>query len=59
MNPLKRPASLWLADGLVVAALAAWWVAARGLPEFVLPGPIAVAQRLVALFTDADFLVQS
>jgi len=59
MNPLKRPASLWLADGLVVAALAAWWLAARGLPEFVLPGPVAVAQRLVALFTDADFLVHT
>lgn len=59
MNPLRRPASMWLADALVVVALAAWAFGARGLPEFVLPGPLAVAQRLLALFTDPDFLVHT
>lgn len=59
MNPLRRPASMWLADALVVVALAAWAFGARSLPEFVLPGPLAVAQRLLALFTDPDFLVHT
>ena len=54
-----RPASMWLADALVVCAIAAWAFGARSLPDFVLPGPMAVAQRMVALFTDADFLVHT
>ena len=59
MNPLRRPAAVWLADGLTLAALLAWGLAASALPEFVLPGPVAVARRLLALFTDADFLVHT
>lgn len=59
MNLARRPASVWLADALVVLAIAAWAWGARSLPEFVLPGPVAVGQRLVALFTDADFLVHT
>ena len=46
----------WLADALVFGVLLAWYFGARSLPEFVLPGPVAVFQRLMALFTDADFL---
>ncbi len=56
MNVLKRPGPFWLADGLVLAVLAIWFLGARALPEFVLPGPVAVGQRLVVLFTDWDFL---
>ena len=56
MNLARRPASLWLADALVVAAIAAWAFGARSLPEFVLPGPLAVAERLWVLFTDLEFL---
>ncbi len=59
MNLLRRPGALWLADGLTLAALLVWGVAASKLPEFVLPGPAAVATRLLALFTDADFLVHT
>ena len=59
MNPLRRPGALWLADALTLAALLAWGLAASVLPEFVLPGPVAVARRLLALFTDADFLVHT
>ena len=59
MSALRRPASLWLADGLTLAALLAWGIAASGLPEFVLPGPLDVGHRLLALFTDADFLVHT
>ncbi|MBK7474115.1 MAG: hypothetical protein IPI73_29105 [Betaproteobacteria bacterium] len=59
MNLLRRPGALWLADGLTLTALLVWAVAASKLPEFVLPGPVAVATRLLALFTDADFLVHT
>lgn len=56
MRALGRSGPVWLADALVLAVLAAWLVGARALPEFVLPGPVAVGQRLVVLFTDWDFL---
>lgn len=55
----QRSTALWLADGLVILALAVWALGAANLPEFVLPGPVAVAKRLVALFTDTDFLVHT
>ena len=54
-----RPWPLWLADALVLLALAAWAAGASRLPEFVLPGPQAVGLRLLALFTDAEFLVHT
>ena len=40
----------------VVLALLAWWASARHLPEFILPGPIAVARRLAELFVTPEFL---
>lgn len=55
----RRSGALWLADGLVIVALAVWAAGAANLPEFVLPGPVAVGKRLVALFTDGDFLVHT
>jgi NitT/TauT family transport system permease protein/sulfonate transport system permease protein len=45
-----------LGEGLVVAALLAWFVLGRNLPEFILPGPAAVARRLVDLFVTPEFL---
>lgn len=48
-----------LADLLVLLALLAWWLGARGLPEFVLPGPIAVGRRLLQLFIDPGFLAHT
>jgi NitT/TauT family transport system permease protein len=45
-----------IGEGLVVIALVAWWAIARELPEFILPGPIAVARRLAVLFVTPDFL---
>lgn len=50
---------LWLANALTIVAVIVWALAARTLPEFVLPGPLAVARRLVALFTDPEFLVHT
>jgi NitT/TauT family transport system permease protein len=43
-------------EGLVLLALSGWWLIARKLPEFVLPGPAAVASRLGDLFIDPNFL---
>ena len=45
-----------IGEGLVVLALLAWWMFARNLPEFILPGPVAVGQRLVELFVRPEFL---
>jgi NitT/TauT family transport system permease protein len=45
-----------IGEGFVVFVLLAWWVLARGLPEFILPGPVAVAGRLVELFVKPEFL---
>ena len=59
MSLARRPLSLWLADALVVVAIAGWAWGARSLPEFVLPGPVAVGERLLVLFTDPEFLVHT
>jgi NitT/TauT family transport system permease protein len=45
-----------IGEGLVVLALLTWWALARGLPEFILPGPVAVARRLIELFVTPEFL---
>src|SRR5258708_29199481 len=45
-----------IGEGTVVLALLAWWLAARGLPEFILPGPAAVGRRLAELFVMPEFL---
>ncbi len=43
-------------EGLVVAALIAWWVLTLGLPEFILPNPLSVGSRLLDLFISPNFL---
>jgi NitT/TauT family transport system permease protein/sulfonate transport system permease protein len=53
---LGRSRGLWLADALLLAVIAIWFLGAQRLPEFVLPGPVAVGQRLIVLFTDWEFL---
>lgn len=45
-----------IGEGLVVLALLAWWMLARGLPEFILPGPVGVVRRLIELFLMPEFL---
>jgi len=59
MRLAGRPLSVWSADLLVLAIVAIWYFAARRLPDFVLPGPLAVAERLALLFVDPDFLVHT
>ena len=45
-----------IGEGVVLIALLGWWAMARGLPEFILPGPLPVAHRLVEMFTTPEFL---
>ena len=60
--PAERSAlPSWLAgrligEGVVALALVGWWALARHLPEFILPGPLPVGQRLIELFVSPDFL---
>lgn len=56
MSLLRRTPGQWLADLMVLGVLTAWFLSARGLPEFVLPGPLPVFERLLRLFVDPDFL---
>ena len=53
---MKAHGSNALANGVVLLALLAWYLWAQTLPDYVLPGPQAVALRLYALFTDPQFL---
>jgi NitT/TauT family transport system permease protein/sulfonate transport system permease protein len=45
-----------IGEAVVVAALLGWWLLARGLPEFILPGPVPVARRLAELSVSPEFL---
>jgi NitT/TauT family transport system permease protein len=45
-----------IGEGVVVLALLGWWALARDLPEFILPGPVPVARRLIELFVTPEFL---
>jgi NitT/TauT family transport system permease protein/sulfonate transport system permease protein len=55
----RRVAERLLAEGLVVAALAGWWLMSLKLPAFVLPGPQQVLKALGALFFEPSFLVHT
>jgi NitT/TauT family transport system permease protein/sulfonate transport system permease protein len=48
-----------IADGLVIAAILAWWLVSLGVPDFVLPSPWAVAKTTVALFVTPSLLVET
>lgn len=59
MSFLRQPWPVWAANAAVAAALGAWALGAGSLPEFVLPGPVAVGRRLIALFTEPTFLTHT
>jgi NitT/TauT family transport system permease protein len=59
MSFLRQPWPVWAANAAVAAALCVWAYGAGSLPEFVLPGPVAVGRRLVALFTEPTFLAHT
>jgi NitT/TauT family transport system permease protein/sulfonate transport system permease protein len=52
----QRGWSWWLADAITLGILALWFYSTLHLPSYVLPGPVAVGERLLALFTDPVFL---
>ena len=55
--PLRqRVLSRALADGLVVAAVLAWWAMSKALPASILPTPAEVAEQLWLLLTDPVYL---
>lgn len=54
--PARAVGGRLIGEGLVAAALIGWWLAARGLPEFILPGPVVTGERLVDLFVTPEFL---
>jgi NitT/TauT family transport system permease protein/sulfonate transport system permease protein len=45
-----------IAEGAIVLFVGLWWLTARGLPDYVLPGPVVVAERVIRLFVDPAFL---
>jgi NitT/TauT family transport system permease protein/sulfonate transport system permease protein len=51
---MPKAAERTLAEGLVVAALAGWWLMSRDLPAYVLPDPWMVAKTLWRLFFDME-----
>lgn len=62
--PERRRLARWLrehafAEGLVVLAVAGWWQVSRQMPEFVLTGPLAVAERVLDFFIVAGMVDDS
>lgn len=45
-----------VAEGVVLLLIAGWWLTARDLPAFVLPGPFDVGRAMAALVTDPDLI---
>jgi NitT/TauT family transport system permease protein/sulfonate transport system permease protein len=48
-----------LGDAVTIALLLGWALKAHGLSDMVLPGPLAVLHRLLQLFIDPAFMVQT
>jgi NitT/TauT family transport system permease protein len=52
----SRIAEHGMAEGAIVLALLGWWLTARGLPSYVLPGPPEVLRTVIRFFTDPALL---
>jgi NitT/TauT family transport system permease protein len=59
MTVRSRVSEHVIADGLVVAALAGWWLMSQHLPDFLMPSPWQVAMRLYALFATPALLADT
>lgn len=46
----------FVGEGFVVLAIVVWWLLARTMPDYIMPGPWPVAQKLASLFTDPAYL---
>jgi NitT/TauT family transport system permease protein/sulfonate transport system permease protein len=51
-----RIAQHGIAEGAIILALVGWWLTARGLPSYVLPGPPEVLRTVVRFFTEPALL---
>ena len=52
-GPRLRLTERLLGEALVVAAVVGWWLLSLGMPDYIIPGPWAVASAVVDLFFDA------
>ena len=52
----RRAAARVVAEGLLLLAVLGWWLLSRTLPDFIMPGPAAVALQIWTLFTDPAYL---
>ncbi|MGI9476941.1 MAG: ABC transporter permease, partial [Hyphomicrobiaceae bacterium] len=50
-------ASRLIGEGLVVLAVFGWWLLSLTMPDYILPGPKAVALQMWDLFTKPAYLV--
>jgi len=48
-----------LGDGMIVAALIAWYIYSTKVPEYIFPPPVAVGKALAGLFSDPVLLVHT
>lgn len=55
-RPPSRAAQHFAAEGTIVLFIALWWLTARDLPAFVMPGPVDVFGAMGKLLTDPDLL---
>lgn len=51
-----RVLSRGLAEGAIVAFVALWWWTARGLPAFVLPGPLDVVRSIIRVLIEPQLV---
>jgi NitT/TauT family transport system permease protein len=59
MTPSARSAARgWAVHGFTVAAIALWWAYSQVVPAYQLPGPAAVAQRMLAFATEPTLALQ-
>ena len=57
-DPARLAKRKWALHGFTIAALVAWWVYSQFVPAYQVPGPIAVARRMLAFVTDPLLTLQ-
>ena len=55
----RRLSERVIADGVVVAAIAGWWLMSSRLPAFLMPSPLQVAEKVAALFVTPSLLADT
>ena len=54
----NRRRQIWLANGIALAFLAAWWVYSLFVPSYQVPGPQLVAARMIGFLTNSGQRMQ-